>query len=1388
MTKDITRFLHQPAKQYAGVRLQQGRPLLDSDFNEGARLREDNRREVILDIFGPHAAADAGFTFGRPFELCSAVPADTEPLVAGETVPVHSIQLNGEQVFVHAFTLRPGSAYVGGLRFDLGEPEHIAFQRDYLQMKPGDVPPLELLQTGTGATPEDFGAGGELSEDAEDGSRDDFTSPESTVKSPDFPEFRNFYFLHAWEQCVTAVEDDELREAGLAGPDTSVRIKRMRRVEIRGELPEYTNCTSAFEALIAELEQGGHARFNRSTCELESLGRLQLVFQQPLIDTDCPPCTPDPGARYTGTENQAFRILLTSPTTFVWANDNAAPLYRIKVTGLSAANPDNVTVTLLTPAKDHEHLPRTDRVVEILPFAAILEGAEGLRPNDPHFQKIADEVGVFLRVGTLHESGKSFDLDLTDSSRIQKLRELVTRWDDCHPAAQQLNIGADGDTRYFYMRTWHSATNTSGIELPISSNPNGSPLGRTGVIPVFHHTGLRGDFWTATLRVDARDRIVPFDLLTESGGVSPHGPHHYYSPLGILEGVDQVLENLISCRRRARPIVDRGCATLIVGDGVNSIGDYESIQEAVNALPIEGGLIEVRPGNYIEQVVITNRANVVIRGCGASSLLQAPAGSSGRVVEISHSDSCTLADLQIHAPDQIAVEVLHSQQVSLLDLRVFAGGYVSSEFVPDGDLSGSALVILGNSLELQIVGGQFYSGRDSFFHGHVSTGMEIRGVEVVGPSNATTAPSRGMISTTSFTTGLVVEDCTLRSYSQYGVEFRSIRTELRRLTIDTGVCADASSHTRAAIFTDSGRGARVEDCRVTMDSSASEDAAVVLGGDDMDLDGCFVETLFDTTGNVWRAWGGVQIRGGSTRVRVRRNRIVGGLGHGITLGSATFAGIQRPAGYQQIEQPASVPYVSGDMTGTDTPTLHGRIDWLTIADNHIERMGTNGISALTTVGAGDYLVEVQRTVIERNTITSCVRQVAQALETPRTDVLPFGSGISVSASPPKGVPLSLRRIPYAGIALGVASVHLDVRDNVITGNAPNEPDAQFPFNGIFVLIGDAIVITGNRIEDNGERANFATNPPQLGVRAGIAVLLAGTGSIASIDVLRDQLGLDGASVDFQVDNAGSALQVTDNHVAQVEGRALHLVAAGPVNVDGNFLSSQGNHFPSTTPAQYDVGDVVLVENLGAPWELHHPQTTYDDAVSKFQWFVNSAETASGSPRFFLGFGGPILFQNNQVVYDWSVVSPIPTTDPLSFFPVMVMSLDHVGANNNQFAMRHDLQTTFSEHTDFVEGFPVDTGVYSHGFFGGTTVELVDNRFAESVHSTYLSALAAGEMLTTVAFNQSTHAIIPICNSTHDPYSTLVEVRTTEFRRSPQIPLPGTVPEHLYHFFDLVFHY
>src|SRR6266545_4654149 len=90
MKGDFSRFTFRPGKRYTSVRLQQGRVMLDSDWNEQAAIREDLERVRFEDIVGT-----------------SAVPC-------GEGF---SVRHRG-----NGLTLSAGRIYAGGLACELDEP------------------------------------------------------------------------------------------------------------------------------------------------------------------------------------------------------------------------------------------------------------------------------------------------------------------------------------------------------------------------------------------------------------------------------------------------------------------------------------------------------------------------------------------------------------------------------------------------------------------------------------------------------------------------------------------------------------------------------------------------------------------------------------------------------------------------------------------------------------------------------------------------------------------------------------------------------------------------------------------------------------------------------------------------------------------------------------------------------------------------------------------------------------------------------------------------------------------------------------------------------------------------------------------------------------------
>ena len=1357
--KDITRFLHQPTKNYFAVRMQQGRTLLDSDFNEGARLEEDQRRRALIDLIGPTGAPDHGFSVGRPLPPGSSLPPQTSGLRAGDLLPARSIRLNGTPTNVHMVSIRAGTVYVGGLRLELSEPEHFAFQRGYLQLSGNDVPSLERE-----ASPSPY-------------------SPRSP-RSPEFPEFRNFYYLNGWEQPVTSAEDEEFLERALGGPDTSIRMHRVRRVEVVGNLDSRFDSTEEAWLEVVRRLESNNATFDRATSELKSKARLQLVFESPELNP-CKPCTPDPDPRYLGHENQALRIMLSGADTFVWAFDNAAPLYRVRVTGLGSRSTGKVTVEMLTPPRDDDHLPRKNRVIEILPFGALLEGGAGERPSDPHYQKLAAEVGVFTRVNEDYkpnEDGRGGTFTIDTSVGLAALRQLVHVWDSSHPDALRLNFGSD-DERFFYMRMWHEAPDADDVQIPIQNDPLGPALGDTGVVPVFHQPGRAGDFWVATLRTDAREQVVPFDLLTQSGGVAPHGPHHFYAPLALVHGDNLRVLSVLDARSRMRKATDRGCSTLTVGDPeAGTIGDFSSIQEAIDALPLEGGVVSIRPGLYVEQLDLSGRTGIVLEGCGATSVVRTPTGApADGLIRVENATDITIRSLTLEVGAHVGVLGLTARGLSLIDLHVIGGDIESEGGFDPGGGPGPALIDVRTSQVVTLRGLKLEPSPRTAVLLEQVTEVDVFECRGTGSPENEQLPADAML---VFQNCLFVRvrDLTLESVvSQVGVAVRfSVYVDLARLSVEAHGHPEGGQ-ALSAVDINQCSSVRLRESALTMDDSQSEHAALVVRGDDVVIQQNRIEALdaFDGSTSLGpRAWGGIQLRGFSHRVDIRENHIVGGLGHGITLGSVRWtpanpsATQQRRegAGKLQIQDTAAGPVVTGNISGsfpaegtTYTARDEGELVDIALVENRIEGMATNGISVLTVLGLpggisldDDDLIDLQRSLIARNTIVGNLRRPAPSI-TLRTDVLPLAGTKLNNVSARQDVALPI--LPFGGIVLSAVTGGVEIQGNVIADNGTN---ATAPYTGIFILNGDAIVIANNRINGNGGRARIES-PPVPGVRAGIAVMLAGTGlapgnfaeTFDPVDFSSEIEELFDAPLNA-LDGNDAALQVLNNTVQHPEGRALHAVATGPVIIDGNFLSSQGYHgydTPSTSPlAVIDreaVGDVVFVEDLGKPWE---GSSTIAGPLLVEPVFARTylGPSVPGSPRNFIGFGGSILFNNNQVLYDWDVTRFPGAPTPLSYFATALLSLDHVAMSKNHFSVRVNDAGTLAYGSPLT-GIPNQSNVplrplLADVFVGGATISALNNRFAETQSSAKVSLMTLAELMNVTAFNQSSYPILPFLSN------------------------------------------
>jgi hypothetical protein len=392
------------------------------------------------------------------------------------------------------------------------------------------------------------------------------------------------------EGAVRAVEDRELQERALPS-DTTTRLRPQIKLRVLEDVSP--DCHVAALTLNQTLSAGGHA-LSDDRSEVLSAARLGLAFVDdgPAFD----PCAPGGVRGYLGAENHTLKVMLTAPDRFVWAYDHGEPLYRVQV---DAANGQ---IEFLTEPRDPMLYPLPGQVIEILPWDVLL----------PNSEKAAAPLGHLARLtGHYHPRLRTIDYDGSMPADWQV-------WLDALPAGW---LGVDDDPpRYFYARIWQAPTAGAGPDEPVGA---GLTLPETGVALHFSGTGIAGDYWTAALRPNAPEIVHPWHLMIDpdAGDVPvapPIGPRRFHAPLALITWpANQGAPVIEDCRNRFRRLCRiKSCCTYQVGDGHSSFGDFNSIQEAVEALPLEGGEICLLPGTHTGAIDLRTLRDIKISGCG----------------------------------------------------------------------------------------------------------------------------------------------------------------------------------------------------------------------------------------------------------------------------------------------------------------------------------------------------------------------------------------------------------------------------------------------------------------------------------------------------------------------------------------------------------------------------------------------------------------------------------------------------------------------------------------------------------------------------------------------------------------------------------------------------
>jgi hypothetical protein len=529
MKGDFTRMTFDPRKHYNGVRMQQGRVQLDADWNENLEILLHRIQTETIDVIGECGVPIHNAGFGVVTNFSTLPTAEQDWLTAQGFAALAA----GD------FYLTQGRAYVDGI---LVENDHsLPFSQQPFVLPKG-TPPV--------------------------------TAPGIYL-----------LWLDVWQRHITALEDPDIREVALGGPDTATRTQVIWQamVDQVGELGENITCANT-----------------PLPWPDPSKGRLRARTHPEDQPED--PCPVPPGAGYKRLENQLYRVEIHKGSgtaggpTFKWSRDNGSVVVAVAEFPVDGAN-DKLRTT---------SLGRDDVL--------------GLHEND-WVEVLDDAAELACQPGTLVQI-KKIDPD-----------NILTFF---NPLPGTLSVlDADGNPTHLKVRRWDS---DGELTVTVPADNDGYLKLEGGIEVKFEIDSLRtGDYW----QIPARTVPGQYgDIEWEKDGsdpaaLLPFGIVHHYCKLAVLTAEEDASGELTfsveDCRKQFPPLTELpvggdNCCSVTVGEG----GDYADLQSAVDARPADAmwWTICVLPGQLAvnDTVTVQDAQNLSLSGCGVQCRLIGAAG------------------------------------------------------------------------------------------------------------------------------------------------------------------------------------------------------------------------------------------------------------------------------------------------------------------------------------------------------------------------------------------------------------------------------------------------------------------------------------------------------------------------------------------------------------------------------------------------------------------------------------------------------------------------------------------------------------------------------------------------------------------------------------------
>lgn len=428
-------------------------------------------------------------------------------------------------------------------------------------------------------------------------------------------------YLDVWQRHITSIEDAEIREVALGGPDTCTRAKTVWQVK-----------------LVRVAEQGAAIDCDTLPANWQpAVPDGELAAQTAPPPATSGPCVLPPTAGYRRLENQLYRVEVhtggpLAGATFKWSRDNGS------VTTPIVAAPNGQTLTVQTTGRDDVLGFGPDQWVELL---------------DDRME-LTDQRGQLLQIDSVNPATREITIKAVtpipafDGSAHPKLR----RWDQSGAGTSSAGVAMAG--------TWLPIED--GLQVEFADGK----------------TYRSGDWWWIPARTAINGGTGNLEWPVDGTGQPlvqlPNGIQHHYCDLGLVTFNGAVFENPVTdCRHLFPPLTDISASDVSFDDSTCSLPGVTNVQQAIDALcqgsrgmctlvvapgeNWEATLGQIQQGQDAEicfqvgdykldkTIVLQDTGNLTLHGCGRGTRITGPSLESA--FHFQGCPSVVLSDLSV---------------------------------------------------------------------------------------------------------------------------------------------------------------------------------------------------------------------------------------------------------------------------------------------------------------------------------------------------------------------------------------------------------------------------------------------------------------------------------------------------------------------------------------------------------------------------------------------------------------------------------------------------------------------------------------------------------------------------------------------------------------------